>query len=122
MNYNREYQRFSKFCYFWSLKFFYSFSTVWDLSKKLVKHNTLIPTELQSCKFKYSFLTRIPRKVFDRFSKFCFFGSLNFFCPFQMTTTTTIVVMVHPSTGADQWSNTLQPCLHLCSVQLICLG
>ena len=51
---------------------------MWDLSKKLVKHNTLIPTELQSCKFKYSFLTIVPRKVFELFSKFIFFWSLNF--------------------------------------------
>ena len=43
------------------------------VKKKLVKHNTLIPSELQSCKFKYSFLTRVPRKVFERFSKFCYF-------------------------------------------------
>ena len=33
--------------------------TVWDLSKNLVEHNTFIPSELQSCKFKYSFLTEV---------------------------------------------------------------
>ena len=44
-----------------------------------VQHNTLTPIELQSWKFKYSFLTRVPRKVFERFSKFCFFWSLKFF-------------------------------------------
>ena len=43
-----------------------------------VQHNTSTSIDLQSWKFKYSFLTRIPRKVFERFSKFCFFGSLIF--------------------------------------------
>ena len=58
---------------------FQYFLTVWDLSKNLVEHNTFIPSELQSCKFKYRFLTRVPRKVFERFSKFCFFCCLKFF-------------------------------------------
>ena len=34
----------------WKMNFFLSSSTVWDLSKNLVEHNTFIPSELQSCK------------------------------------------------------------------------
>ena len=42
--------------------------------QNLVHHNTLTPNELQSCKFQNTFLTRVPRKHFQGFTKFCFFS------------------------------------------------
>ena len=52
-----------------------------------MEHNTFIPSELQSCKFKHSFPTRVPTKVFEGFSKFCFFSCLNFFSPVRLSGT-----------------------------------
>ena len=64
---------FQNFVFWGPLNFFSPFLTVWDLSKNLVEHNTFILSGLQSCKLKYSFLTGVPRKVFELFLKFYFF-------------------------------------------------
>ena len=76
----KVFEHFSKFSFCWTLKFVSPFLLF------LVEHNTFIPSEVQSCKFKYSFLTKVPRKVFEGFSKFCFLVS-KFFCPLWLTGT-----------------------------------